>query len=155
MLKSGKQDPSYYKNLWKTIMSGNVWCGELINRRKDGSQYIEEQTITPVRDEFGKITNFIAIKQDITARKTAQENLKQTLAKLEIQYSEVEHARSETRAILDATSEAMILISPEDKFMWVNHTSEQFFYIKGKKLLFHSFGKFLPQFERVFDDPGG
>jgi PAS domain S-box-containing protein len=155
LLKSGKQDPSYYKDLWKTITSGKVWHGELINRRKDGSHYIEEQTITPVRDEHGSITHFIAIKQDITARKTAEEELKQILAKLEAQYLEVERARSETRAILDATSEAMILISPEDKFMWVNRTFEQFFSIKTNKVINHSFSDILPHFEHIFEDPSG
>jgi PAS domain S-box-containing protein len=69
VLKSGVQGPEFYKNLWDTILAGQVWQGELINRRKDGTFYTEEQTITPLRDENGRITHFIAIKQDITERK--------------------------------------------------------------------------------------
>jgi len=61
--------------LWQTILSGRVWHGELVNRRKDGSLYTEEMTITPLHDEGGEISNFIAIKQDISERKRAQETL--------------------------------------------------------------------------------
>jgi PAS domain S-box-containing protein len=76
MLKSGKHDRSFYEGLWKTIMAGNTWSAEMINRRKDGTLYTEENMITSVRDERGVITHFIAVKQDITARK-ATEKLRQ------------------------------------------------------------------------------
>lgn len=75
LLKSGKHDLSFYQNLWETILSGQTWHSETINRRKDGSLYVEEQTITPVRDERGEISRFISIKQDITERKWAEEAL--------------------------------------------------------------------------------
>jgi PAS domain S-box-containing protein len=73
MLKSGKHGSSFYKNLWQTITSGQVWHGEIINRLKDGSLYTEEMTIAPVRSEEGQITNFIAIKQDVTERKRIEQ----------------------------------------------------------------------------------
>ncbi len=76
ILKSGAQDDRYYAGLWQTIRSGRAWRGELINRRKDGSLYPEEETITPVMDETGKIIHFIAIKQDISARRRAEEALR-------------------------------------------------------------------------------
>jgi len=66
LLKSGRQDPAYYQILWDTVLAGETWRGELINRRKDGSLYIDKMTITPVRNASGAITNFIAIKQDMT-----------------------------------------------------------------------------------------
>jgi PAS domain S-box-containing protein len=69
ILKSGKQGKSFYETLWQTILSGKAWHGELINRRKDGTLYNEEQTITPVREHEEEITHFIAIKQDISERK--------------------------------------------------------------------------------------
>lgn len=75
ILKSGLVPQEIYSNLWKTILSGNVWHGELINRRKSGSTLIEEQTIAPVRDSSGQIIHYIAIKQDITERKRAEEAL--------------------------------------------------------------------------------
>ena len=75
LLKSGFVPQDIFDNLWKTILSGNVWHGELINRRKDGKVITEEQTIAPVRDSSGKIVHFIAIKQDITERKRSEEAL--------------------------------------------------------------------------------
>jgi diguanylate cyclase (GGDEF)-like protein/PAS domain S-box-containing protein len=76
LLKSGEQPESYYAELWSTISSGKIWHGELVNRRKDGTTYTEEMTITPVtRDGTPADRYFIAIKQDITARKRVEEEL--------------------------------------------------------------------------------
>jgi len=71
IIKSGLQPPEFYDHLWKTIKKGDVWKGELQNRRKDGSVYDEEMNITPVT-RGGQITNFIAIKRDITKRKETE-----------------------------------------------------------------------------------
>jgi len=84
LLKSGEQPASYYASLWSTVSSGKVWQGEIVNRRKDGTTYTEEMTITPVTQEFGE-THFIAIKQDVTARKQAEESLLFKTALLEAQ----------------------------------------------------------------------
>jgi PAS domain S-box-containing protein len=75
ILKSGKQSLEFYRNLWKTITSGQVWQGEFQNRRKDGSHYWESATIAPVKDESGKITHYVAVKEDITAQKELRETL--------------------------------------------------------------------------------
>ena len=75
ILKSGEQPATFYENMWETINDGNVWRGEIVNRRKDDSLYPEEMTITPVGNEQGEITHFIAIKNDITERKRLQEQL--------------------------------------------------------------------------------
>ena len=72
LIKSGQVKAEVYADLWTTIVSGRAWHGELINRRKDGALYPEEQTITPVRDAAGGISHFIAIKQDLTARRQAE-----------------------------------------------------------------------------------
>ncbi len=77
ILKSGVHDDGFYRDLWETIISGNVWQGELTNRRKDGTHYFEEQTITPVKNGSGEIINFISVKHDITARKHLEEQLRQ------------------------------------------------------------------------------
>ena len=77
LLNSGEQSESYYATLRSTISSGKVWKGELVNRRKDGTTYTEEMTITPVTRDVGNPDNnyFVAIKQDITERKRAEEEL--------------------------------------------------------------------------------
>ena len=75
LVKSGKQDKDFYKRFWNTLLNKDVWTGELINRRKDGSHYYEEQTITPVLDSKGNISSFISIKIDITERKRIEHAL--------------------------------------------------------------------------------
>lgn len=75
LVKSGKQDDAFYTQLWKTVLAGDTWHGELINRRKDGSLYHEELTITPVPDDDGVIRHFVAVKHDISARKQHEEVL--------------------------------------------------------------------------------
>jgi PAS domain S-box-containing protein len=85
VLKSGHHPDSFYKEIWQTISSAQVWKGELINRRKNGQLYHEEMTITPVCDASGDATHFIAIKQDITERKRAEEELRWKTALLEAQ----------------------------------------------------------------------
>lgn len=75
LVKSGRQDKAFYEALWSTILAGQTWRGEVINRRKDGSLYDEELTIAPVRDESGEIRHFVGVKQDISERKRLEAEL--------------------------------------------------------------------------------
>ena len=75
ILKSGEQEPRVYRDLWATIRAGQVWRGRLVNRRKDGSVYTEDETITPVTDADGAITHFIAVKQDVTEYQEVRQRL--------------------------------------------------------------------------------
>jgi len=77
-LKSSQHTRRFYQELWDTILNGRIWQGEMINRRKDGTLYTEEQTITPVYGAQGQITHFIAVKQDITERRRMEEQLRRT-----------------------------------------------------------------------------
>ena len=67
MLKSGKQDEAFYSTLWATVSSGNTWRGRLVNKKKDGTLFTEEATISPVRDAAGTTTSYVAVKRDVTA----------------------------------------------------------------------------------------
>jgi PAS domain S-box-containing protein len=78
ILKSGTHDEAYYRELWQTIESGKTWRGEFYNKRKDGSLYWEQATITPVCDELGRITNYIAIKEETSKRKRAEQALRES-----------------------------------------------------------------------------
>lgn len=74
-LKSGTHDKNYYENLWRTILSGKEWRGELHNRKKSGELYWEEAVISPLFGEDGQITHFIAVKEDITEKKLMLEQI--------------------------------------------------------------------------------
>ena len=76
ILKSDKTPPEVYKKLWQTITSGNEWRGEFCNKKKNGELFWEYGFISPVRDKKGVVTNFIAIKEDITEQKKAENRLK-------------------------------------------------------------------------------
>ncbi len=82
ILRSENQEPGFYEQLWGTILKGEAWRGELTNRRKDGSTYIEQMSITPVRSPRYEITHFIATKQDVTIRRTLERQVQQS-AKME------------------------------------------------------------------------
>lgn len=69
IIKSGRQGADYYHKLWQTIIGGEVWSSETVEKHKDGSEFTVQQTITPIRDAGGEITHFIAILEDITAQK--------------------------------------------------------------------------------------
>jgi PAS domain S-box-containing protein len=77
IFNSHQHDNKYYRSMWETILAGEVWRGEIINQRKGGSLYLEEQTITPVRGSDGEITQFIAIKQDITEQKRVEKEIRE------------------------------------------------------------------------------
>jgi len=77
LLKSGQQDAAFYRTLWDTIRSGKTWQGRFVNRKKNGTRYTEEATISPVRDAAGTITNFVAVKRDISAELNLQAQLSQ------------------------------------------------------------------------------
>jgi PAS domain S-box-containing protein len=78
ILDSGQYDQAFYEKLWETVLAGNVWHGEIVNRRKDASLYTEEMTVTPVRDASGQITHVIEIKNDITERKRTEAALRES-----------------------------------------------------------------------------
>jgi len=113
IFNSGKHDADYYRQMWTAILSGQVWRGETTNRRKDSSLYVEEQTITPVRDEKDQILHFIAIKQDVTQQKRVEE--------------ELELERSRLRRILDTMPDGVFMINRQYEVEYVNPVIEKEF----------------------------
>lgn len=75
LLKSEKHDASFYQSIWQTILSGEGWHGEIVNRRKDGGLYTVQQTITPLRDMQGKVIHFVAVHEDITDKKQSEAHI--------------------------------------------------------------------------------
>ena len=77
ILKSGKQTMTFYKELWSKISNGEVWKSHFINKKKDGTLYEEDATISSVRDASGKIVNYVAVKRDVTYEVTLANQLRQ------------------------------------------------------------------------------
>ncbi|MCE5251304.1 PAS domain S-box protein, partial [bacterium] len=78
MLKSGKHEEIFYKNMWDTLLSGNKWNGRFINKKKDGQLYTEEASISPIIDKTGAITNFAAVKRDVTNELLTEQRQRET-----------------------------------------------------------------------------
>ncbi len=78
LLKSGRHDAAFYRDLWAMITAGRAWRGRMHNRRKDGSLYTENCCITPLRDERGALTHFVAVKRDISHELQLEEQLVQS-----------------------------------------------------------------------------
>ncbi len=77
ILKSDHQDQAFYRKMWATLVKGDVWKGQFINKNKNGALYIEDATISPVQDTLGKVVNYIAVKRDITHEVEMEEQLRQ------------------------------------------------------------------------------
>jgi len=125
LVKSGKQDKDFYKAFWDTIKGGKVWSGELQNRRKGGSIYPEEMTVTPVLDHQDRVTGFIAIKIDITERKKMERSLLETierekeLGELKSKFISItSHEFRTPLAIIRASSDSLVSY-------WEKMTTEQ------------------------------
>ena len=95
VLKSGQQAPEYYADMWRTISAGRSWQGEFVNRRKDGTLYTESVCITPVVDHQGKVTQYVAIKQDVSA-------LKQSVAELKTAHVELARHEAQFRFLFES-----------------------------------------------------
>jgi hypothetical protein len=95
ILQSGETPPETYRDMWPTLLAGKGWRGEFINKRKDGSRYLELATISPVHDNHGMITHYVAVKEDVTERRRNEAELHAHRRHLE---NEVEQRTSELAA---------------------------------------------------------
>jgi len=127
ILKSGHQSAEFYKELWSTIQSGRVWSGELINRRKNGTYYAEETKISPVLDADGNIVSYIAIKQDVTERRAAEE------------------ARAFLEAIAQSASDSIVACSPDGIILTWNRGAEAIFGHSASEAIGQHMSMIVPQ----------
>jgi PAS domain S-box-containing protein len=117
ILRSGESTREFYKNLWKTISSGERWKGRFTNRKKDGSLFEEDATISPVRDLGGKIVNYVAVKRDVTERR-----------KMEREVTMLAHA---VRSIRDTIS----ITDTNDDIIFVNEAFVQTYGYEREELI--------------------
>lgn len=117
MLSSGKTPPATFTALWKQLTSGKAWTGELHNRRRDGTEFIELQTISPLTNAKGEITHYVGVRQDITEQKSIQERLNflayfDVLTHLPNRVSVLEQLQAQTeQSIAHGTIGAFLLIN--------------------------------------------
>ena len=118
LLGSGEHNEAFYRKMWDTILQGKVWHGEVTNRRKDGTHYAEEMTITPMRNRSGEICNFVAIKQDVTLRKIIEARMAE--------------GESRLRSVLKTLPGIVyrIKLTPDDHFVFI-FLSEGLFSMTG------------------------
>jgi two-component system, cell cycle sensor histidine kinase and response regulator CckA len=109
LIGSGEHDAAFFRRFWETILAGRVWRGRMVNRRKDGTLFAEEQTVTPVRDASGRITHFIAVKVDVE---------KWEAASRKIQFQ---------AELLDAVGQAVIATDLEGLVTYWNRAAEELF----------------------------
>jgi PAS domain S-box-containing protein len=98
ILKSGNTPSNEYGILWKSITSGREWHGEFLNKKKNGESYWELALISPILNAKGEITNFLAVKEDITKRKKAEEEILQKNQQLSLLSDHLENIREEERS---------------------------------------------------------
>lgn len=113
VLKSGQQDEAFYREMWETILAGETWTGELVNRRKDGSLYLEEQSIVPVRHRSDRITHFVALKWDATEDRRRERALRE---------SEELH-----RTLVETMAEAVVIVDGSGTIVFANHAVADLF----------------------------
>jgi len=77
ILNSGRHEAAFYQKMWEVLRRGDVWTGHFINRRKDGQLYEEEATISPIRNELGRVVNYVGVKRDVTREVELENQLRQ------------------------------------------------------------------------------
>ena len=113
ILKSGNMLASLYKEMWESLCLGRQWRGELQNRRKNGEVFWESAVISPVTDDEGKITHYVAVKEDITQRKRAEEQLNAYAVAMATSNHELEQSNRRAEAANRTKSEFLANMSHE------------------------------------------
>ena len=120
VLNAGVQTKEYYSEMWQTIEAGKIWTGEFCNKTKQGNLFWEQVTITPLTNEAGKIINYLAIKEDITERRKAEQDAKK------------EHERFKN--IMDINPSGIYIVDKKHNIEYINPVLEkEFGQIKGRK----------------------
>ena len=129
--KSGQHPPEFYQELWQTILAGQVWRGELINRSKAGNLYWELASIAPIKDPAGRITHFVKVSEDITEHKQVElelaryrdhleELVNERTAQLNQTYRKLQQSEENFKALANNAQDGFAVISGAEQIVYVN-----------------------------------
>ncbi|MEJ2722206.1 MAG: SpoIIE family protein phosphatase, partial [bacterium] len=132
ILKSGKHDKAFYKNMWDRILTGESYTGVVVNRKKNGELFYEMKTVTPIRDEDGEITAFLSIGKDITELKLAEQRLATTARELEringrllaSEQALLQHTHI-LESVFNGMDEGVIVADENGRFVMFNDAAER------------------------------
>ncbi len=124
ILKSGATSPQEYEHLWQTVTAGGEWRGTFCNRKKNGERYWESTCICPIHDGDGKITHFLAVKEDITEYKRLQERF---------------------HRVVDAAPNGLVLVDAEGKIVLANREIERLFGYRPEELIGQPVEQLVPE----------
>ena len=110
-LNAGTQNKEYYAEMWKTILGGKIWKGEFHNKTKGGDLFWEQVTISPIKDKEGKTINFLAVKEDITAKRNAEQALKESEEKY--------------RTMIETSNDLIWMLDGNGNFTFFNKQTEE------------------------------
>lgn len=113
LLKSGRHDAAFYQDIWRTLAEGRDWTGEICNRAKDGREIWEKASISPVLDDTGQVTHYVAVKEDVTEQRLALLALAENEGKI--------------RAMSEASQDGMIMTDDEGRVVFWNRSAEAIF----------------------------
>ncbi|MEI6305997.1 MAG: diguanylate cyclase [Deltaproteobacteria bacterium] len=148
ILKSGLTPLETYQDLWSSLLAGKEWQGEFCNRKKGGDHYWELASISPIANALGEITHFVAIKEDITERKLAEEKLRELsisdeLTGLANRRGFMLLAQQQIKAAERNGKEVILLFADLDRLKWINdnlgHAEGDQAIIDASKVLRNSF----------------
>ena len=120
MLESEKLPESFYQHVWKTITSGQTWSGEFHNRKKNGELFWEWADISPLVNDSGKITHFVAVKENITEQKKTAEALRES----ELRFRQLAETISDVFWIVGPTLTDLLYVSPAYEKVWGRSVEE-------------------------------
>ncbi|GEM_PF-909450 len=140
VLKSGYHPLKFYQGLWGTLTKGESWHGEFVNKKKNGELYWESANISPIKDEQGNITHYVAVKEDITARKLTEKQLKLDERRLESLLHLSQMQEPSAHAILDiALEESIVLTDSQIGYIYYYDEKQQRFTLNSwsKEVMSH------------------
>lgn len=124
ILKSGKHSITFYEKLWQTLSQGKEWKGEFCNVKKDGQEYWDSASISPIMDAKGEIIHFVGVQEDITEKKVVEQAIKENESKL--------------RAITESVYDAIAVIDSKEQIVFWNPAAERIFGYTAEEVLGHS-----------------